>query len=165
MPFIAVPWPHRGQRYSTKAMSLIEDNLRAMGVRNLVLPALGEIKGFWERKGFSSCTPEMRASLLQYRILCFPGCTLMVKKLSMLPIRECPIIPRVTQEVPKHDPPAPSRDTGGDLCNGQYPPSLGLDSSRMSPAKKERYDNIVGLLEEIATQIKNKLDKRSTILN
>ena len=167
MPFIAVPWSHRGQRYSTKAMSLIEDNLRAMGVRNLVLPALGEIKEFWERKGFSSCTPQMRKSLLQYRILCFPGCTLMVKKLSMLPIQECPIIPRVIQEVPEHDPPAPCRDTtGGDLCNGQYPtPSLGLDSSMMSPAKKERLDNIVGLLEEIATQIKNELDKRSTILN
>ena len=83
MPFIAVPFAHRGKGHSTRTMRELQAMLRRLGVTHLVLPALGEIKEFWEQKfGFRAMDPEERKDLLKYKILRFPGCTLLRKCLD-----------------------------------------------------------------------------------
>jgi N-acetylglutamate synthase-like GNAT family acetyltransferase len=83
MPFIAVPFRHRGLGLARETMVRLEASLVELGVRRLVLPALGEIKELWEQKfGFGECASEERKQLLSYRVLCFPGCTMMQKPLG-----------------------------------------------------------------------------------
>jgi len=82
MPFIAVPFAHRGKGYSTRTMRELESHLRELGVSHLVLPALGEIKEFWQHKGYQPLEAEEPKDLLKYKILRFPGCQLLRKALA-----------------------------------------------------------------------------------
>jgi len=82
MPFIATPFKCRGQGYARRTMDYLEESLHSVGVQRLLLPALGEIQRLWSRFGYHVAGEEQRRQFYNYRILAFPGCTVMSKKLS-----------------------------------------------------------------------------------
>ena len=134
MPFIAVPFKARGMGLARRTMQLLENTLRGMGVKNLILPALGEIKELWEQKfDFKQCTPDQRKHLLQYRILGFPGTSVMSKELGK-PVekkrKEVAIVSLLSKKVKTESPPV--------------------------EVKKEKEVAIVSLLQEIARVIQKK---------
>eukprot|EP00216_Chloropicon_sp_CCMP2111_P006696 CAMPEP_0198236530 /NCGR_PEP_ID=MMETSP1446-20131203/2400_1 /TAXON_ID=1461542 ORGANISM="Unidentified sp, Strain CCMP2111" /NCGR_SAMPLE_ID=MMETSP1446 /ASSEMBLY_ACC=CAM_ASM_001112 /LENGTH=586 /DNA_ID=CAMNT_0043918301 /DNA_START=118 /DNA_END=1878 /DNA_ORIENTATION=+ len=84
MPFIATPFKARQMGMARRLIHYIEHCLFTLGVEKLVLPALGEIRAMWENQfQFRRVEVEERKKTLCFRILCFPGCTLLEKTITL----------------------------------------------------------------------------------